>query len=148
MDDAKINIFQPNKKDCDAKVKSGLRTISVLLIMCFVLLHAPDVQAAEIVHSGKSGDIDWSIDSEGCLVLSGSGDYSYREWKEYSSEIKTAKVDIDNITSLSYMFCECGAMTSIDLTNLDTSKVTDMACMFYECSGLRRIDKSAKCIII
>lgn len=47
MDDAKINIFQPNKKDCDAKVKSGLRTISVLLIMCFVLLHAPDVQAAE-----------------------------------------------------------------------------------------------------
>jgi surface protein len=123
-------------------VKNVLKIFTILLIMYFVLLYAPAVQAAEIVHSGKSGDIDWSIDSEGRLTLSGSGNDSSREWQKYASEIKTAKVDIEDITSLSYMFYGCGALTYADLTKLDTSKVTDMAAMFYECRSLASLDLS------
>ena len=87
-------------------------------------------KAAEIVHSGIDVDLEWSIDSEGCLKISGSGDYSSCEWTSYYNEIKTAVVDVDNITSTRYMFDGCSKLTSLDLTNFDTSNVTNMSYMF------------------
>ena len=53
-----------------------------------------EVEAATIVHSGKDGDINWSIDSEGCLKIEGEGDYSNHEWNkyEYTKYIKKAVI--------------------------------------------------------
>ena len=98
------------------------------------------VKAANIVYSGKDGDLDWSIDSEGCLRISGSGDYNSHEWTGYSDEIKTAVVDVDNITSAHEMFLGCSSLTSLELANFDTSKVTSMTNMFYNCSSLTSLD--------
>lgn len=84
-------------------MKKMRRLIGVMLIVCFVMSYMPAVQAAEIIHSGKSGDIDWSIDSEGCLTLSGNGNYQKNEWRQYASEVKTARINIGNITDLSLM---------------------------------------------
>ena len=99
-------------------------------------------KAAEIVHSGIDVDLEWSIDSEGCLKISGSGDYSSCEWTSYYNEIKTAVVDVDNITSTRYMFDGCSKLTSLDLTNFDTSNVTNMSYMFRNCSSLASLDLS------
>lgn len=102
-----------------------------------------EVEAATIVHSGKSGNLNWSIDDEGCLLIEGDGDYSfYREWTKYSDSIKSAVVEVKNITSLRMLFYECTKLEKVDLTGLDTSKVTNMENMFYECDSLKNIDLS------
>ena len=76
-----------------------------------------------IVHSGKSGNLDWTIDSDGLLTISGSGDYAldyklnnfstYPSWYAYSTNIQRAVVNVDNITSTRGMFAGCKQLTTI-----------------------------------
>ena len=110
------------------------------------------VNGAKVVYSGKSCDLDWTIDSEGKLTISGSGDYAskgnirigmvYPRWMYYSDKIKTAEVKVSNITCTVRMFLGCSALTSVDLSKLDTSKVTDMSDMFFGCSNLSNLNVS------
>ena len=113
---------------------------------------------ATIVYSGKDGALDWSIDSNGLLTISGTGDYTGKEfevgsgsnayektlpqWYEYKDAIKSATVKVDGITETSEMFYGCSNMVSINLSGLDTSKVTSMGSMFSGCSSLSRLDVS------
>ena len=113
---------------------------------------------ATIVHSGKDGALDWSIDSNGLLTISGTGNYtgkkfelgsdsySYKmtlpQWYEYKDAIKSATVKVDGITKTSEMFYGCSNMVSINLSGLDTSKVTSMGSMFSGCSSLSSLDVS------
>ena len=46
--------------------------------------------------------------------------------------------DTQNVTNMSYMFCECSSLTSVP--ELDTSKVTNMAYMFDDCYKLTEIN--------
>ncbi len=103
--------------------------------------------AAQIVHSGKSGDLNWSIDSEGVLDISGVGDY--REYatdlpiwisETYKDSIKKVKVNVSEITSTRDMFNGLSNVTSIDFNTFDTSNVTDMSEMFSGCSSLNTLD--------
>ena len=48
----------------------------------------------------------------------------------------------NNITNMSYMFCECSSITKIDLSNFNTDSVTNMNCMFRECASLEDINLS------
>ena len=100
------------------------------------------VKAAEIVHSGTDGDLEWSIDSEGCLRINGSGNYINHAWTEYFGEIKKAVVNVTDITTTNEMFYDCSFLRSIDLTGLDTRNVTDMSKMFYSCSGIESLNLS------
>ena len=110
---------------------------------------------ATIVHSGKDGALNWSIDSNGLLTISGTGNYTGKEfevesgsymtlpqWYEYKDTIKSAVVRVGGITKTSYMFYGCSNMISINLSGLDTSQVTKMICMFDGCSGLTSLDVS------
>jgi surface protein len=36
-----------------------------------------------------------------------------------------------------YMFCQCEALESVDLSRFDTANVTDMGFMFYQCKALK-----------
>lgn len=58
--------------------KKGIFIVFSIMIL-FVLLGVlkREVEGAEIVYSGKSGDLDWTIDTEGCLTITGNGDYDY-----------------------------------------------------------------------
>ena len=99
--------------------------------------------------SGKSGDLDWSIDSNGKLTISGSGDYDYGSntyyggipgWHDYCNSVKTAVVDVKDITRTDNMFLDCSKLTSIEFRNFDTSNVTNMGGMFRGCSSLTSLD--------
>jgi len=103
--------------------------------------------------SGVSGDLSWSIDKDGCLTISGSGDFEldylqYKfdiyflmpEWCYYGRAITKAKVNVTDITKTAEMFTFCEYMESIDFENFDTSKVTDMSGMFHNCLSLKYID--------
>ena len=72
-------------------------------------------------------------------------------WVFYSmrASIKTVTKDpnlsglIDVLTSMSYMFINCKALTSIDLSGFDMSIVTNMTYMFASCGALTSIDLSS-----
>ena len=103
---------------------------------------------ATIVHSGKIGTADWTIDSNGVLTI-GEGEFTNDDellswpWEEYASEVThvdgTAEFKI--IGSLSGAFGGLTAQT-INLSGWDTSSVTDMAGMFDFCSSLTELNIS------
>ena len=109
---------------------------------------------ATIVHSGKDGALDWSIDSSGLLTISGTGNYTGKgfvigsgiyalpQWYEYKETIKSAVVKVSGITKTSKMFYDCSNMVSINVSEFDTSEVTYMSSMFEGCSSLSSLDVS------
>lgn len=44
-----------------------------------------------------------------------------------------------NVTSMMAMFCDCNALTSLDLSSFNTANVTIMAGMFFQCTKLTTI---------
>ena len=52
------------------------------------------------------------------------------------TSIKKWNIDTSSVTDMNYMFGDCDALTSLDLSTFDTSKVTDMNYMFGYCSAL------------
>ena len=83
----------------------------MILIVSIIYLNSISVNAAKIVHEGKSGDIKWTIDDEGTLVLKGNGKLSEKNsgiftpgdtfiqstvkpWLKYDKSIRKAKIKI------------------------------------------------------
>ncbi len=99
---------------------------------------------ATIVAEGTDQNISWSLDSDGALTISGSGDteYNSRPWLNYADQIKTATVDVSGITDASDFFRDCENLTSVDLTKFDTSKVKNISFIFYKCLSLTQLDVS------
>ena len=97
------------------------------------------------VYSDAANKLSWSIDSSGCLTITGTGDYEVDDngnpaWWERREEVLSAVVDVTGITSTSKMFYGCSKMRQIDLSKLDTGKVTDMSDMFSGCKALSDLD--------
>ncbi|MBO5468200.1 MAG: BspA family leucine-rich repeat surface protein [Lachnospiraceae bacterium] len=128
-------------------MKKCIHRIMFLMLIIVILLMSRKVEAATIKHSGTSGSLEWSIDSDGVFRLSGSGDYELdgvmqTDWYPYADEIKKAVINVKNIISSKCLFAECFNLTYVDVSGLDTSQVTDMSQMFYKCYGLREVDIS------
>ena len=115
--------------------------------------NAWDIADTVGVESGKSGDLDWSINESGLLTISGNGDYACEYsipgdaekisapiWCRYSDKITKVTVSVTNITNTSNMFYRCGNIEEIDLSGLDTSNVTDMSNMFNNCNSLTELN--------
>ena len=105
---------------------------------------------AEVLYSGKDGNLNWSIDADGLLTISGVGDYEGKnfeesfqklpQWYEYRSDIRSAEVSVSGIKSTAYMFYGCENMVSVDLSQMDTRQVTDMSYMFFQCGSLTNVN--------
>ncbi len=54
-----------------------------------------------------------------------------------------SNLNTSEVTNMSYMFCYCTKLTSLDLSHFNTSKVTFMYGMFYGSSGLTSLDLSS-----
>ena len=116
----------------------------ILCLMAVIFLGAgsPEKVKAEVLHSGTIDDtMEWSIDSDGLLTITGSGEGGLEEWpwQEYAEEITSAKVTVTGLTDMSYMFYDLWKLTSIDVSGIDTSKVTNMVSVFEYCSDLEEI---------
>ena len=49
-------------------------------------------------------------------------------------------LNTEKVTDMSYMFCACSKLTSLDVTNFNTENVKNMVRMFYNCSALTSLD--------
>ena len=45
-----------------------------------------------------------------------------------------------NVTDMSFLFCDCQKLTSLDLSHFNTANVTNMSSMFDGCTGLTSLD--------
>ena len=99
---------------------------------------------ASITNSGTCGDnLTWSLDSDGLLTISGSGDMSnYSNSDEtsytyyYGKKIKNVVIE-SGVTSIGMnAFVECSNLTSIQIAN--TVKSIGV-CAFMGCSSLKTI---------
>lgn len=112
-----------------------------------------EVLAESDIASGKYQNINWVIDSNGKLTITGTGEYynenvygcEYAPWIKYGYYIKSAEVNITSgITSLSNMFRDCYNMTEVFFEqDFDTSQVVETDMMFYNCKNLISIDLSS-----
>ncbi len=110
--------------------------LATLFALCLVLVMAAGVSAAEI-DSGTCGeDVTWSLDENGTLTISGTGDMSGNPWFSYMDLIKKVVIK-DSVTSIGGgAFSGCTGLTSITIPDSVTS-IGDRA--FYGCSGLTSI---------
>ena len=99
----------------------------VLAVLMIASLLPATALAADIVNRGTCGaEVTWTLDSEGVLTISGSGDmYNYgisgTPWYGSRSRVKSAVI-AEGVTSIgSYAFFYCTSLTSVTIPYRVTS---------------------------
>ncbi len=93
---------------------------------------------------GKYYGMDWQIDNDGVLTISGVYDESaYGSfWSSYMKEVTSAKVTATGVKSTNHWFSGMENLTSVNVSSFNTSQVTDMNGMFSGCRNLSNLDLS------
>ena len=93
-----------------------------------------------IVDSGLWGDLNWSLDNNGTLTISGTGEmnnfslWSSEAWRQYASNIKKIILH-SSLTSIGqYAFCDCVNLSTISIPAGITSIGSSA---FYRCDNLK-----------
>ena len=117
----------------------------VLAVLMIASLLPATALAVDIVDSGtcgaKGSNLTWTLDSEGVLTISGSGDMhgygsSDAPWYGSRSRVKSAVI-ADGVTSIGeWAFFGCGSLTSVTIPNSVTS-IGRYA--FYYCTSLTSV---------
>ena len=128
-------------------MKKRLLSILLAVLMIASLLPATAL-AANIVRSGNCGaegdgsNLTWTLDSEGVLTISGSGDmYDYGSssapWSYYDRTQVRSAVIADGVTSIGkWAFYDCTSLTSVTIPDSVTS-IGEQA--FYNCTSLTSV---------
>ena len=61
----------------------------------------------------------------------------------YLKSIDLSLFNTQNVTNMSYMFCNCNNLNTINFSSFNTQNVTSMNNMFYNCNNLQNIDLSS-----
>lgn len=94
----------------------------------------------------KSNNIEWRIDNDGKLTVTGNGDFSDSKeidrapWYQDRWYIKSAEINVKGMIDASYMFYACKNLTSVDLSSFDTGEVKEAGWMLWDCPNLSRIN--------
>ncbi len=86
--------------------------------------------------------MNWTLDQNGALIVSGSYDEageSSRCWSECADNIVTVKVTATGVQSMDNWFEECHRLESVDLSEFDASAVTSMCGLFLNCDALETV---------
>ena len=114
------------------------RMMSVLLMLCMLvsIISAVPITASAAT-SGKCGDnLTWTLDNNGTLTISGTGDMTSRPWDSYERSIKSVIINY-GVTSIgSFTFGCCSNLTSVSIPNSVTN-IGDAA--FIDCYSLTSI---------
>lgn len=100
--------------------------------------------------------LDWYYDNTNKKVVTVTFDPSFAtyrptktaSWFAYMTHLTTINglenLNTSEVTSMTFMFANCEALTSLDLSTFNTEKVTDMSYMFYSnsFSALETLDLS------
>lgn len=127
------------------------RSLSLILCLCLCLSFMPVVKA-EYVASGTWGNLSWTLDSNGKLVISGNGEMQKASfsapypWKEYRDSIISVVIN-EGVTSISnsafggrYAGGEPYACSNLTSVMIPSSMTSIEAYAFWDCSSLTSIN--------
>ncbi|MCH5256439.1 MAG: BspA family leucine-rich repeat surface protein [Lachnospiraceae bacterium] len=149
--------YSTNASSIDMSTE-GTKTLTItyneLTYEIKLLVYIDAVGIASGVIDEVYGHIVWMIDVSGKLTVTGTGDYfaptsngfslaDVIPWYRYRNDIKSAEIKVTGMTNASYMFYDCDALSSIDVSGFDVSQVTNMRYLFYGCKTLSSIDISS-----
>ncbi len=115
------------KSSCDYRMMHNLMMVTIFVLCTIVMqgvfcMSARAEEEVALPISGVDGDLSWSIDDEGKLIVKGKGDYQvfqslkyFPDWNKYAESITSAIVSVEDITNLSNFFAGCKNMTKVDL---------------------------------
>ena len=123
------------KKICFCAIVS----LCMIVVACFAF----SAGAAEIIDSGNCGsNLTWTLDYDGVLTVSGSGDMknftnsSYVPWYSYSGSITNVVIG-DSVTTIGKnAFYNCYSLTSVTIPD---SVTTIGNSAFYSCDSLESV---------
>ncbi len=124
----------------NGKMKAVKLLFTLAAVICCLIGIAVDAQAATITDSGICGDeVDWTLDSNGVLTISGTGDM----WDYYVSGAPWWNDDIekiiieDGVTHIGmYAFQDCEDATAVTIGS-DVKTIGDYA--FLRCRSITSI---------
>lgn len=112
------------------------------LILCLMLALSVGASADEI-DSGSCGSyVDWELDEDGELSISGEGkmeaytSYTSVPWHSYRDRITDVDIDEDVTYISNYAFYDCTNLTSVDMP-INIEKVGDY--VFWGCTSLEKV---------
>lgn len=95
--------------------RSMILTVLIIAIMVCTSIVA-NAEDDSIIASGTDGGITWQIDESGCLTVTGEGEEitleaydensSVAPWQSNADNIKSAKVSVKGLKSMSCFFSE------------------------------------------
>ena len=123
-------------KKTNNKMKITGLLLSVMMIVTAFGAFSLSASAVEVA-SGTSGDVNWSLDSDGTLTFSGEGAIGNdQSWMDHVDSITTIVIE-EGITSISnYAFYECSSLESV---TLPASVATIGNYAFSKCSNLESV---------
>ncbi len=99
--------------------------------------------------TGSSGSYTLTIagDGSGSIMANPDSNYAFSNngavtFSNVTSFTGTKLLNTSRVTDMSYMFNDCSALTSLDVSGFDTSSATNMRSMFYNCTQLKSLDVS------
>ncbi|NLD18653.1 MAG: BspA family leucine-rich repeat surface protein [Clostridiales bacterium] len=104
-----------------------------------------------MIGNGTWGTCSWELDDNGNLTVYGGIGTGIKAlesvpWRRYRQYIYTVQisheVNLEDNTSLSYMFSNCENLQYADLSGLRTGNASAMNCMFQDCDNLISLDLS------
>lgn len=123
---------------------------SLIMLAGIAVVSDIDGGSEAAVQSGTWGDLQWTLDADGCLTIRGDGamasmpagqspaaSHPTSAWLAYSGSIKSVIIE-NGVTSVGDLaFIHCASLESVTLRPSVTS-IGDFA--FYDCTSLKSID--------
>lgn len=90
--------------------------VGVEIIDALLAVLANGEESTEIIASGTSvdGNFSWSLDNQGLLTITGSGEHVGSPWRNYEDSIKEVKIN-EGLTSITNTFSNCKKLVSVEL---------------------------------
>lgn len=146
------NFRAPKRAECMKKLLSMAFALTLLCLVCVSAV--PTRAVAEAVNNGTCGEsVIWSLDDEGTLTISGSGEMAsytygrYAPWYERREEVIRIVVE-DGVTSIGrFAFMDCCDLKDITLPQSVTS-IEAMAFCQGALGALKKVFISAETVQI
>lgn len=93
-----------------------------------------------VLNNDKTTYTIYILSDDGKFVLSENAAWTFDKLYALESIENLHLLNTSQVTNMRDMFCDCAALTNVDVSNFDTSKVTDMIGMFARMEKIEFLD--------
>ncbi len=103
---------------------------------------AGSVMAAVVANESDASKYDLYIGAKGGVEAPANSSSLFSGFSSLTTVNNASYFDTMNVTNMTYMFSNCKALTTLDVSGWNTSNVTNMGTMFSDCEALTTLNVS------